>query len=161
MEWICFVSFVSSWTLSALLVPQSRFLALMTPKTGVDQLRLLKRDTAGHKCVLSMTDVETEIELILGRVPTSFSSELNLSELMICPLHGSSLGIGLRRGSNLCRGPPPISKHGGKAQKTAKAERGIGKSDCYLYGRKSEFLFQLFQVCNVSWLKFNLWFEFF
>ena len=85
-----------------------------------------KRDIAGHKSSLSITDVETEIELILGRVSTSFSSELNLSELTICPRHRSSLGIGWRRGSNLCRAPPPISKHGGQAQKNAKAERGLG-----------------------------------
>ena len=83
-----------------------------------------KRDIAGHKSSLSITDVETEIELILGRVSTSFSSELDLSELTICPRHRSSLGIGWRRGSNLCRVPPPISKHGGQAQKNAKAERG-------------------------------------
>ena len=52
-----------------------------------------KRDIAGHKSSLSITDVETEIELILGRVSTSFSSELDLSELTICPRHCSSLGI--------------------------------------------------------------------
>ena len=91
-----------------------------------------KRDIAGHKSSLSITDVETEIELILGRVSTSFSSELNLSELTICPRHRSSLGIGWRRGSNLCPVPPPISKHGGQAQKNAKAERGLDKSACYL-----------------------------
>ena len=95
-----------------------------------------KRDIAGHKSSLSITDVETEIELILGRVSTSFSSELNLSELTICPRHRSSLGIGWRRGSNLCRVPPPISKHGGQAQKNAKAERGLGKSACYLTWKK-------------------------
>ena len=95
-----------------------------------------KRDIAGHKSSLSITDVETEIELILGRVSTSFSSELNLSELKICPRHRSSLGIGWRRGSNLCRVPPPISKHGGQAQKNAKAERGLGKSACYLIWKK-------------------------
>ena len=78
-----------------------------------------------------ITDVEPEIELILGRVSTSFSSKLDLLELTICPRHRSSLGIGWRRGSNLCRVPPPISKHGGQAQKNAKAERGLGKSACY------------------------------
>ena len=93
-----------------------------------------KRDIAGHKSSLSITDVETEIELILGRVSTSFSSELNLSELTICPRHRSSLGIAWRRGSNLCRVPPPISKHGGQAQK--KAERGLFKSACYLIWKK-------------------------
>ena len=95
-----------------------------------------KRDIAGHKSSLSITDVETEIELILGRVSTSFSSELDLSELTICPRHRSSLGIGWRRGSNLCRVPPPISKHGGQAQKNVKAERGLGKSACYLIWKK-------------------------
>ncbi|CAH3106013.1 unnamed protein product [Pocillopora meandrina] len=85
---------------------------------------------------MSITDVETEIVLILGRVSTSFSSELDLSELTICPRHCSSLGIGWRRGSNLCRVPPPISKHGGQAQKNAKAERGLGKSACYLIWKK-------------------------
>ena len=106
-----------------------------------------KRDIAGHKSSLSITDVETEIELIWGRVSTSFSSELDLSELTICPRHRSSLGIGWRRGSNLCRVPPPISKHGGQAQKNAKAERGLGKVLVIWYGRNWEFLFQLVQVC--------------
>ena len=53
-----------------------------------------KRDIAGHKSSLSITDVETEIELILGRVSTSFFSELDLSELTICSRHRSSLGNG-------------------------------------------------------------------
>ncbi|CAH3166380.1 unnamed protein product, partial [Pocillopora meandrina] len=91
-----------------------------------------KRDIAGHKSSLSITDVETEIELILGRVPTSFSSELDLSELTICPRHRSSLGIGWRRGSS--------SSANLEARRTSpknpKAERGLGKSACYLIWKK-------------------------
>ena len=53
-----------------------------------------KRDIAGHKPSLSITDVETEIELILGRVSTSFSSELELSKLSICPRTAHLLVLG-------------------------------------------------------------------
>lgn len=95
----------------------------MSRSTVVIPFLNCKRDIAGHKSSLSITDVETEIELILGRVSTSFSSELNLSELTICPRHRSSLGIGWRRGSNLCRVPPPISKHGGQAQKKTQRQK--------------------------------------
>ena len=104
--------------------------------TEVIPLLNCKRDIAGHKSSLSITDVETEIELILGRVSTSSFSELDLSELTICSRHRSSLGNGWRRGSSLCRVPWPISKHGGQAQKNAKAERGLGKSACYLIWKK-------------------------
>ena len=95
-----------------------------------------KRNIAGHKSSLSIADVETEIELILTRTVISFTTELNLSELTICPRHRSSLGIGWRRGSNKCQIPPPISSHDSQPQKVAKAERGLGKDSCHLIWKK-------------------------
>ena len=64
---------------------------------------------------------------MLTRTVISFTTELNLLELTICPRHRSSLGIGWRRGSNKCQIRPPISNHDSQAQKVAKAERGLGK----------------------------------
>ena len=95
-----------------------------------------KRNIAGHKSSLSIADVETEIELILSRTVTSFTTELNLSELTICPRHRSSLGIGWRRGSNNCQIPSPISSHDGQAQKVPKAERGLAKDSCHFIWKK-------------------------
>ena len=86
------------------------------------------RDIAGYKSFLSLTDVESEIELILSRAAIFSDTELNLSEMTICPHHRSSLGIGWRRGSNKCQVPPPLSKH--KPAKVARAERGLGKTAC-------------------------------
>ena len=96
-----------------------------------------KRDIASHKSSLSITDVESEIELILSRASIFSSADLDLSELTICPHHRSSLGIGWRRGSQKCQVPPPISKHHEQAQKMAKAERGLGKKACHLILTKS------------------------
>ena len=108
-----------------------------------------KRDIAGHKSSLSITDVETEIELILGRVSTSFSSELDLSELTICPRHRSSLGIGWRRGSNLCWVPPPISKHGGQAQKTQRRKEDLAKVLVIWYGETGNFYSSWFRYVYI------------
>ena len=108
-----------------------------------------KRDIAGHKSSLSITDVETEIELILGRVSTSFSSELDLSELTICPRHRSSLGIGWRLGSNLCWVPPPISKHGGQAQKTQRRKEDLAKVLVIWYGETGNFYSSWFRYVYI------------
>jgi len=51
------------------------------------------RDIAGHKSFLSIPDVE--IELILTREGIFSSTELNLSDLTICPQHHASLGVGI------------------------------------------------------------------
>ena len=94
------------------------------------------RDIAGYKSFLSLTDVESEIELILSRAAIFSDAELNLLEMMICPHQRSSLGIGWRRGSNKCQVPPPLSKHDEPA-KVARAERGLGKTACHLVWKKS------------------------
>ena len=98
------------------------------------------RDTAGHKSFLSLTDVESEIELILSRAAIFSDTELNLSEMTICPLHLSSLGIGWRRGSHKRQVPPPLSKHDEPA-KVARAERGLGKTECHLIWEKIRNIF--------------------
>ena len=50
------------------------------------------RDIAGYKSFLSLTDIESEIELILSRAAI-FSD----TEMTICPHHRSSLSIGWRQ----------------------------------------------------------------
>ena len=95
--------------------------------TEVIPFLICKRDIAGHKSSLSITDVETEIELILGRVSTSFSSELNLSELTICPRHRSSLGIGWRRGSNCAEFLRQSRSTADKPKKTQRQKEDLAK----------------------------------
>jgi len=59
------------------------------------------KDTKSHKRFLQFSGVETEIELILARTGI-FVKPVNFSEMTVCPLHRSSLGIGWRRASRLC-----------------------------------------------------------
>ena len=56
-----------------------------------------KRDISGHKKAVGISDVESEVELILAR-SSIFNPSSDISELTICPSHRSSLGIGWRRG---------------------------------------------------------------
>ena len=51
---------------------------------------------------LQFSGVETEIELNLARSGIFVKPE-NISEMTVCPLHQSSLGIGWRKGELLCR----------------------------------------------------------
>ena len=51
---------------------------------------------------VGISDISTEIELILARAST-FSFPSKISAWTVCPAHRSSLGIGWRRGANRCR----------------------------------------------------------
>ena len=84
-----------------------------------------KRDITAHKSAFSFSGVENEVELILAR-SSIFSHPTNSNELVICPAHTTSLGIGWRRDSVKCRIPDILSHHG---DKRPKAERGLSKSD--------------------------------
>ena len=70
-------------------------------------------------------DVKCEVDLILSRASLFVSIEES-SHFTICPMHRSSLGIGWRRTSNICKVPPEISQHR-TTKKIPKAERGMGK----------------------------------
>lgn len=84
-------------------------------------------DISGHMKAFRIPDIHIEVELILAR-SSIFSEPTNLAELTICPRHRSTLGIGWRRGSERCRVPMQLSRHGEKTAKWAKAELGIGKN---------------------------------
>ena len=86
-----------------------------------------ERDVSGHTRSFRISDVNSEVELILARASV-FSLPRDISTWTICPAHRSSLGIGWRRGANRCRVPPELSKHASKG-KVRKADRGIGKSE--------------------------------
>ena len=67
---------------------------------------------------------QTEIELILVRSGI-FVKPVNFSEMTVCPLHRSSLGIGWRRASRLCSVPQDVSGHKKESKEVPAAERGI------------------------------------
>ena len=50
---------------------------------------------------------------------------VNFSEMTVCPLHRSSLGIGWRRASRLCSVPQDVSGHRKESKEVPAAERGI------------------------------------
>ena len=86
-----------------------------------------ERDISRHNHRFGITDVQSEIELILA-CASVFKFPSDILTWTICPAHRSSLGIGWRRGANRCRVPPGISIHAAK-EKARKANRGIGKSE--------------------------------
>ena len=83
------------------------------------------KDVSGHTCSVGITDVHSEVGLVLVHA-SIFALPHNISTGTICPAHRSSLGIGWRRGANRCRVPPGLSEHTAKG-KARKADRGIGK----------------------------------
>lgn len=95
-------------------------------ETNVIPLVSCKKDISGHRKSLGISDVESEIELILARASV-FVSPPDLTDFTVCPAHRYSLGIGWRRGSHRCRVPAQLCKHGKRA-KPRKADRGIRKA---------------------------------
>ena len=82
------------------------------------------KDIRSHKRFLQFSGVETEVELILARSGVFVKPE-NFSEMTVCPLHRSSLGIGWRRASGLCSVPQDVSGHKKESKEVPAAERGI------------------------------------
>ena len=74
-----------------------------------------ERDISRHISSVGVSDVQSEVELILARASV-FSSPSDISTWTICPAHRSSLGIGWRRGANRCRVSPGISVHATKGK---------------------------------------------
>ena len=83
------------------------------------------KDISNHSRSFGISDVHSEIELILARASVFLRPE-DISFWTICPAHRSSLGIGWRRGATRCRVPPGISLLAAKG-KQRKANRRIGK----------------------------------
>ena len=83
------------------------------------------KNISAHAQSVGVTDVESEIDLILARA-SMFTAPDDISRMTICPAHRSSLGIGWRRGSQRCRVPETLSSH--KHGKPRKADRGINKA---------------------------------
>ena len=96
----------------------------------VNEVPLLScvKDIESHKSLWSFTGVTGEQELILLRAGI-FTAQHDVSNLSICPLHRSELGIGWRRSSNTCRVPDEIAHHSqGKGNtKSVKGDRGVGR----------------------------------
>ena len=69
--------------------------------TQTISLSSCSKDIRSHKRFLQFSGVETEIELNLARSGI-FVKPVNFSEMTVCPLHQSSLGIGWRKGEFLC-----------------------------------------------------------
>ena len=86
-----------------------------------------QKDILGHTRSVGVSDINSEVELILA-CASIFSPPRDISSWTICPSHRSSLGIGWRRGAHRCRVPPGLSKHASRG-KTRKADRGISKSE--------------------------------
>ena len=84
------------------------------------------KDISGHKKAMGISDVETEVELILARA-SIFTLPSDISKLTICASHRSSLGIGWRKGSQRCRVPAGLCRHAEEG-KSRKADRGINKA---------------------------------
>ena len=83
------------------------------------------REIAGHKSAWKIADVETEVQLILARAST-FNFPANIAQLIICPYHRSSLGIGWRSGSQRYQIPRDLFNHSDEP-KWPRGERGLGK----------------------------------
>ena len=94
------------------------------PSTQTVSLSSCSKDIRSHKRFLQFSGVETEIELILARSGI-FVKPVNFSEMTVCPLHRSSLGIGWRRGSRLCSVPRDVSGHKKESKEVPATERGI------------------------------------
>lgn len=89
-------------------------------------LTTCQRDISSHCRSIDVSDINTEVELILVRA-SIFTRRKDLSSWTICPGHRSSLGIGWRRASNRCRVPASMSTHSSK-EKPRKANRGMNKA---------------------------------
>ena len=96
--------------------------------TQTVSLSSCSKDIRSHKRFLQFSGVETEIELILAR-SRIFEKPANFSEMTVCPLHRSSLGIGWRRASRLCSVPQDVSGHKKESKEVPAAERGITLQD--------------------------------
>lgn len=94
------------------------------PSTQTVSLSSCSKGIRSHKRFLQFSGVETEIELILARSGI-FVKPVNFSEMTVCPLHRSSLGIGWRRASRLCSVPRDVCGHSKKSKELPVAERGI------------------------------------
>ncbi|KXJ20767.1 hypothetical protein AC249_AIPGENE12247 [Exaiptasia diaphana] len=85
-------------------------------------LALCKRDIGPHISKFGISDISTEVELILARA-SIFSKPPTFAELTICPLHRCHLGTSWRRGADRCCVPDGHSKH----KQRRNARRGVGK----------------------------------
>ncbi|KAL9972551.1 hypothetical protein ACROYT_G018879 [Oculina patagonica] len=116
-------------------------------KTEVIPLLYCTREIAGHKSTWGISDVETEVDLILARAEV-FTFPENIGQFTICPYHRSSLGTGWRCGSQRCQVPEKLSGHS-EDRRWPKAERGLGKRGAKLiYQRTGVFVAVGSGVCR-------------
>ncbi|KAL9962183.1 hypothetical protein ACROYT_G031264 [Oculina patagonica] len=104
-------------------------------KTEVIPLLYCTREIAGHKSTWGISDVETEVDLILARAAV-FTFPENIGQFTICTYHRSSSGTGWRRGSQRCQVPEKLSGHS-EDRRWPKAERGLGKRGAKMIHRRT------------------------
>ncbi|CAH3141751.1 unnamed protein product [Porites evermanni] len=75
-----------------------------------------QKDILGHTRSVGVSDINSEVELILARA-SMFSPPRDISSSTICPCHRSSLGIGWCQGADRCPVPPGLSKHASKEKR--------------------------------------------
>ena len=95
-----------------------------------------KKDITNHKSTWAFSGVESEEELILARAGIFYAKPQDRSTLNICPYHRSELGIGWRRGKNICRVPEVLATH----KTIKKGDRGIGKEASRVIFQKTDVL---------------------
>lgn len=81
------------------------------------------KNISNHNKMLRFTGCDTEVELILAR-SCLFEKPENIMEMMICPLHRETLGIGWRRSLRLCSVPEKLGEHKEKSRLLKSAVRG-------------------------------------
>ena len=86
-----------------------------------------QKDILGHTRSVGVSDINSEVELILARA-LIVSPLRDISSWTICRSHRSSLHIGWRQGAHRCRVPPGLSKNASRG-KMRKADCGISKSE--------------------------------
>ena len=95
---------------------------------SVNEVLLLScvKDMERHTSLWSFTGVTGEQELILLRAGIC-TTQQDVSDLTICPIHHCEIGTGWRRSSNTCRVPNEIVHHSqGKGNpKSVKGDRGV------------------------------------
>ena len=90
----------------------------------ITPLAACKKEIANHKSTWAFSGVESEEELILARAGIFYVKLQDRSDLDICPYHRSELGIGWRRGKDICRIPEELATH----KTIRKGERDNGKA---------------------------------
>ena len=95
-----------------------------------------KKEISSHKSTWAFSGVESEEDLILARAGIFYPTSKDQRHLNICPYHHSELGIGWRRGKDICKIPLELATH----TNVRKGERGIGRETSKIIFQKTGLL---------------------